>query len=148
MFISNGNGTLGILEGPASEINFDGSQKYRYWVRVDVQGEVAYAMSAAARFLDKPIYDSVAAHLLDFLFYVSNLRGGEKRDSTCSAFGLIGWAVTHPGVFYGDDNARCMSEAIVFIPVILTVPGFVLLTIRIGITGLLMLMRAGEPGRH
>lgn len=109
---SNGNGTLGILEGPASEINYDGSQRYRYWVRADDQGEAAYALAAAAHFLDKPTYDSVATNLLNFMFYNSGLRGGKKRDTTSSAFGLIGWAVTHPGVFYGDDNARCMLGAI------------------------------------
>lgn len=106
--LPNGDGSSGILEGPASKINYDGTQQYRYWVRADDQGEVAYALAAAASFLNKPKYDQVATNLADFIFYDSNLSGGEKSNKKSAAFGLIGWAVTHPGVFYGDDNARCM----------------------------------------
>jgi hypothetical protein len=106
--LANGNGSLGILEGPASRIDYDGTQQYRYWIRADVQGEVAYALSAAADLLDKPYYDTVAANLIDFVLYHSNLRAGKKKDKKSSVYGLVGWAVTHPGTFYGDDNARCM----------------------------------------
>jgi hypothetical protein len=106
--LPNGDGSLGILEGHVSSINYDGTQQYRYWVRADVQGEVAYALAAAGNLLHKDEYYKVAKNLADFIFYHSNLRDGNKNDKTNPAYGLIGWSVTHPGVFYGDDNARCI----------------------------------------
>ena len=42
----NGDGSLGVLEGHMSEIRYDGSQLYRYWMRADVQGEASYAFAA------------------------------------------------------------------------------------------------------
>jgi hypothetical protein len=108
----SGDGTLGILEGPTSRINYDGTQLYRYWVRADDQGEASYALAAGASVLDKPLYEKTARNLIDFLFFGSNLRGENKRKANSPVFGLIGWAVTHPGVFYGDDNARCMLGVI------------------------------------
>lgn len=102
----NGDGSLGILEGHASNIYYDGRQQYRYWMRADVQGEVAYSFAAAASFLHKKAYYKVAENLADFVFEHSNLRAGPKDDPKSAAYGLVGWAVTHPGVFYGDDNAR------------------------------------------
>lgn len=101
-----GNGTLGIIEGPTSKINFDGTQDYRYWVRADDQGEAAYALAAASTLSDKKRNQKVASNLIDYVFENSNLRGGDKSDTSSPVFGLIGWAVTHPNVFYGDDNAR------------------------------------------
>lgn len=106
--LPNGNGSLGILEGHASNIYYNGTQQYRYWVRADVQGEAAYAFAAAGSFLSKPDYYQVASHLGDFVLRDSNLKSGAKNDRNSSVYGLIGWAVTHPNVFYGDDNARCI----------------------------------------
>lgn len=106
--LPNGDGSLGILEGHASNIYYNGTQQYRYWVRADVQGESAYAFAAAGNFLNKKDYYSVATHLGDFIFHHSNLRSGNKNDKNSPVYGLIGWAVTHPRVFYGDDNARCI----------------------------------------
>jgi hypothetical protein len=103
-----GDGSLGIMEGHVSNINYDGTQQYRYWMRADVQGEVAYALAAAGNLLHKEDYNKVVRNLADFAFNRSNLRGGNKNDPNSPAYGLIGWSVTHPGVFYGDDNARCI----------------------------------------
>ncbi len=106
--LPNGDGSLGILEGHASNIYYDGTEQYRYWVRADVQGEVAYALAATNALLHKEEYAKMATKLTDFVFHGSNLRSDAKNDSTNPAYGLIGWSVTHPGVFYGDDNARCV----------------------------------------
>jgi hypothetical protein len=103
-----GDGSLGILEGHVSNINYDGTQQYRYWMRADVQGEVAYALAAAGNLLHKEEYNKIVRNLADFVFNRSNLRSGNKNDPKSPAYGLIGWSVTHPGVFYGDDNARCI----------------------------------------
>jgi hypothetical protein len=104
----NGNGSLGILEGQVSHIYYDGDQEYRYWVRADNQGQVAYALTAAGNYLHIKRYDMIAANLADFIFYHSDLRSGAKNDPNSPVFGLIGWAVTHPDIFYGDDNARLL----------------------------------------
>jgi hypothetical protein len=101
----NGDGSLGILEGHASRIYFDGAEQYRYWVRNDVQGEVAFGISSAGVLLKKPEYYKVAGNLIDFIFK-SNLRSGARANKDSAVFGLIGWALTHPFVFYSDDNAR------------------------------------------
>src|SRR5699024_7672132 len=104
--LPNGDGSLGLLEGRASQLTYDGTQDYRDWIRADVQGEAAYALSAAADFLEKDQYLKVASNLADFVFYNSNLRSGKKKDENSPVYGLVGWSYTHPGVFYGDDNAR------------------------------------------
>lgn len=104
--LPNGDGTLGLLEGHASKIYHDGSQQYRYWLRADVQGEAAYALAAAGSLLDKKSYYEKAQNLVDFIFEGSNLRAEARNDKRSPSYGLIGWSVTHPWVFYGDDNAR------------------------------------------
>jgi hypothetical protein len=106
--LPNGDGKLGILEGHASTIYYDGKQQYRYWMRADVQGEASMALAAAGDMLNNNDYKAKAKNLGDFVFKTSNMRAEHKNDSTSSAFGLIGWATTHPGVFYGDDNARAL----------------------------------------
>ena len=103
----NGDGTLGLLEGHSSNIYFDGSQQYRYWIRADVQGEAAYALAAAANLLEEQSYIAPAKNLIDYIFN-SNLRTGPRSHPDSAAYGLIGWSHTHPGVYYGDDNARAI----------------------------------------
>ncbi|HYH56946.1 MAG TPA: hypothetical protein VD772_10060, partial [Anseongella sp.] len=102
----NGDGTLGILEGHASTICFDGNQQYRYWMRADVQGEAGMALAAGGHLLNSEDYKQRSANLIDYVFATSNMRAGAKNDPSSPAYGLIGWATTHPGTFYGDDNAR------------------------------------------
>jgi hypothetical protein len=104
----NGDGTLGLLEGHSSNIYFDGSQQYRYWIRADVQGEAAYALAAADHLLGTDQYQEEATNLINFVFGQSNLRSGPRSEIDSAAFGLIGWSHTHPGVYYGDDNARAI----------------------------------------
>ena len=52
----DGDGTLGVLEGHMSGIYHDGKQRYRYWMRDDVQGESSYAFAAAGDLLAKDDY--------------------------------------------------------------------------------------------
>ncbi|CAL1517175.1 hypothetical protein [Chitinophaga sp. MM2321] len=105
---ANGNGLLGLLEGHASKIYYDGKQQYRYWLRADVQGEAAYALAAAGKYLNNADYQDRAKNLIDFVFSVSNLRAGERNNLKSPSYGLIGWSNTHPYVYYGDDNARAI----------------------------------------
>ncbi|MDF9797584.1 hypothetical protein OKW21_002847 [Catalinimonas alkaloidigena] len=104
--LPNGDGSLGLLEGHASKIYHDGSQQYRYWIRADVQGEGAYALAAAGKLLNHPTYHAYARELINYIFEGSNLRAEARDEKGSASYGLIGWSVTHPWVFYGDDNAR------------------------------------------
>ncbi|GAB3169427.1 hypothetical protein [Telluribacter humicola] len=106
--LPNGDGSMGLLEGHASNIYHDGSQQYRFWMRADVQGEGAFALAAAGHLLDKKEYYNKATNLVNYIFQNSNLRAGERNDKSSPSYGLIGWSVTHPHVYYGDDNARAI----------------------------------------
>jgi hypothetical protein len=104
----NGDGSLGIIQGQQSTIMRDGRQLYNYWLRADVQGEVSMTLAAAGDLFHNPVYKTTSTNLINHLFYHSNLRAGAKNDPNSPAFGLIGWSVTQPGTFYGDDNARAI----------------------------------------
>ncbi len=106
-----GDGSMGILEGHASEINRDGSQQYRYWIRTDVQGEAAYALAAAGTLLQDSLSMKTAEKLVDFLFTDSKSRS-LTSDRGKGSYGLLGWSYTHPYVIYADDNARAVLGAI------------------------------------
>jgi len=107
-----GDGSLGILEGHASRVDFNGDQQYRYWMRADCQAESALALSTRAK-LDEDLRSKTLAHnLMDFMYSTSNLRQGPRNDPNSPSYGLMGWATTHPYVYYGDDNARVFLGSI------------------------------------
>jgi hypothetical protein len=107
-----GDGTLGVLEGHASNIRYDGTQEYRYWMRADVQGETSFTLAAGALLSGNGKYRAVAENLMDYLFYTSRFRQGLRRDKNSPVYGYLGWADTQPASFYGDDNARALLGAI------------------------------------
>ena len=107
-----GNGSMGILEGHASTIYYDGTQQYRYWNRTDVQGEVSFALAAAGDLLQNEKYKEVSENLIDFIFYTSNAHSGARNCPDSAVYGLLGWSETHPYVFYNDDNARAILGVI------------------------------------
>lgn len=107
-----GDGQLGILEGHASKVYHNGKQQYRYWMRADVQGEAAFALAAAGNYLHTDIYNNKATNVIDYMFSTSNLRAEERNDKNSPSYGLIGWSVTHPYIYYGDDNARALLGVI------------------------------------
>lgn len=106
----DGDGSLGVLEGHMSTILHDGSQMYRYWMRADVQGESSYAFASSSHLLGKPSYADVASNLLKYAF--DEYRDGPRNDPESPSYGLLGWARTHKGTYYGDDNARFILGAL------------------------------------
>jgi hypothetical protein len=104
--IQDGDGSLGILEGHYSAIYSDGNQAYRYWMRGDVQGEASMTFAIAAKLLGNDDYSSVSRNLINYLF--KEFRKGERADPSSASFGLLSWAITHQGTYYGDDNARAI----------------------------------------
>jgi len=108
----HGDGSRGVMEGHGSTILADGSQLYRYFIRADVQGETSMLLAAAAETTGDGSYTQKAERLLDYLFYTSGFRGDTRNNPDSCSYGMIGWANTHPGTFFNDDNARCILGAI------------------------------------
>lgn len=106
-----GNGSLGVLEGHASNIYMDGRQQYRYWRRCDVQGEVSFLLSCAYALTDEKVYKEYAENLMDYIFYESVYRQGAHDDKESPVYGLLGWGDGQNWVFYSDDNARAVLGA-------------------------------------
>lgn len=102
----DGDGSMGVLEGHGSVIRYDGKQDYRYWLRNDVQGEVAFAMSVAGKYLNKPEYMKVAENITNMSFDL--FTRGSRRDKSNPNYGLMSWINLYPNIYYGDDNARAL----------------------------------------
>lgn len=104
--LKNGNGSMGVLEGHGSIIHSDGKQDYRYWLRNDVQGEVALAMHLAGTYLQDSAYYKIAGNIMAFAFnaYTQGIRGDIKNPN----YGLMSWTTMYPDIYYGDDNARAL----------------------------------------
>ncbi|HRN95397.1 MAG TPA: hypothetical protein PL084_11800, partial [Chitinophagales bacterium] len=84
---------------------YDGTQKYRYFIRSDVQGETSFLLASSAAVLGNKDYAKTAERLLDYLFYTSEFRKGARNNKDSSSYGLISWANSNLNAFFGDDNA-------------------------------------------
>ena len=106
-----GDGRFGILEGYASNIRRNGDQPQRCVIRADCQAESAMVLAIDWKRGGKGRNREVAANLLDFVYFESDLCKGGRGDVGHPAYGLIGWGSTTPAWMvanYGDDNARVM----------------------------------------
>jgi len=110
--LPSGDGSLGIMEGHYSYINHDGSQPYRYWLRADCVAEAAMTFAMANTVSEQRENIEVSNNLMDFLFTSNVFRTPDSKNPRKSSYGLIGWADTHPSVYYGDDNARVILASI------------------------------------
>ena len=108
----SGNGSDGVLEGHASTIYQNGSEQYRYWLRNDVQGEVAFLLASASDLLKDDKYAHTSEHIMDYMFYEADFLKGPRANKDSASYGLLGWSNTHPYVFYNDDNARAVLGVI------------------------------------
>jgi len=106
-----GDGSMGILEGPLSHIQYDGSQLQSVSIRGDCNGESAMAMALGGKVLGDKELPKIACNVLDFYLFTSDARKKERGDPSHGAYGLVAWGITTPAWYcanYGDDNARLM----------------------------------------
>lgn len=97
-----GDGSRGILEGPMSILEPDGSQRLSIARRSDCTTESAMGLAFGG-------HGDIAANLLDFVYFTSASRQGGRGDPVHPAYGHIAWGITTPAWYkanYGDDNAR------------------------------------------
>ena len=111
-----GDGSLGIMEGYASQIHPDGVQPRRLPIRLDCNAESAMVLALeSAISADLPRAKTVAANLLDYVHYHAPSRKGPRGDPAHPAYGLISWGEVAPAwtvANYGDDNARALLASI------------------------------------
>jgi hypothetical protein len=113
-----GNGSLGILEGFSSAIQWDGSQPRRLPLRADCNAESAMVLALTARLRGNPVLTpaATAQNLLDYVYFNSDICGGARANPKSAAYGLIGWGAIAPAWLvanYGDDNARTILATVV-----------------------------------
>lgn len=112
-----GDGSLGVLEGFASSIDYQGQQKARWMRRADCIAETAMAFAFAAVVNHDPQSQKIAENLLDYLCFHSPMCTGPRDDPKSPSFGMIGWldradfhndGVNGFDVYFGDENARTL----------------------------------------
>lgn len=108
----NGDGSLGILEGYASQIQQDGSQLQRLPLRADCNVESAMALAVHASLNGDRRSKEVASNLLNYVYFDSDMCRDVRGDPRHPAFGHIAWGAIAPAwrvANYGDDNARALQ---------------------------------------
>lgn len=113
--LPSGDGRLGVLEGHASQILLDGSQKMRWWIRADCVGQTAMVMALSQSISPQANHGRIASNLVSFLMH-SMIALGSRANPSSASYGLLGWNTTpnyYKGengydVYYVDDNARCL----------------------------------------
>ncbi|EEF60556.1 hypothetical protein [Pedosphaera parvula] len=106
-----GDGSLGILEGYASGIRYDGNQLQRLPLRADCNTDTAMVLALDYSLNGNKNSRNTASNLLDYVYFNSGMCGGVRADPKSGAFGLIGWGAIAPAWLvanYGDDNANAM----------------------------------------
>jgi len=107
-----GDGSFGILEGYSSTIRADGSQQMRYAMRNDNLCEVAMLMSLDAATCSQPQRRAIAVKLLDYLFLKSGLALGNRTNPASPEYGLVGWSLDLPHMYWSDDHGRALLSVL------------------------------------
>jgi hypothetical protein len=111
-----GDGSLGMMEGFASQIRPDGGQMRRTPLRADCHAEMAMVLALHASFAGDERSGAIAKNLLDYVYFKSGMHGGVRGDPNHPAYGLIAWGAVAPAwevANYGDDNARTLLGTMV-----------------------------------
>ncbi|MBE0535445.1 MAG: hypothetical protein IH624_07215 [Phycisphaerae bacterium] len=103
-----GDGSCGMLEGFSSRILCDGNQYVRWYKRADCNCESAMAFAFRSLMDGDESSRDIAANLLDYVYFASNLQQGPRANPESPSYGLVGWDNRPEGavIYYGDDNAR------------------------------------------
>lgn len=106
-----GDGSLGMLEGFASHVRFDGHQLRGTALRADCNAEAAMVLALHGAMSNDERTRTIAKNLLDYVYVKSGMQGGVRGNPNHPAYGLIAWGAISPAwevANYGDDNARTL----------------------------------------
>lgn len=104
-----GDGSLGILEGFASRIQWDGTQLVSWARRSDCNGETSLLFAMDWLLNQDEKSKAVASNLLDWLYFNSNFL---YNDPSKSEFGLLAWTPRHRSTFYPDNDIKAILGCI------------------------------------
>ncbi|HZY62228.1 MAG TPA: hypothetical protein VFE38_06835 [Edaphobacter sp.] len=107
-----GDGRCGLLEGASSSIDLLGDQPIRWTLRADCIGETSLAFAMSSTIEQDVLHATIAKNLVRFIFETDSLSGGPRSDNSSPSLGLLNWNTTSKGIYYGDDNARCLLGAL------------------------------------
>ncbi len=107
-----GDGTYGVLEGIVSQVNQDGSQPTRWWLRTDSNGESSLAFALRWAMDGDERSRQVAGNLLDWVYQRSGLFQNDPKKAN---YGLLFWAPGNAQALYQDNDIKtilgCMGTA-------------------------------------
>lgn len=104
-----GDGIYGVLEGIVSQINADGSQPTRWWLRSDSNGESSLAFALRWDMDGDARSKTIATNLLDYVYFNSGLF---QNNPTIANYGLLFWAPGNTQALYQDNDARSILGCI------------------------------------
>lgn len=105
---TSGDGEFGVLEGVSSQIQYNGEQPIRWWLRTDSNGESSLAFALRSKLDGDARSARIAGNLLDWLYFKSGLF---KDDPEKANFGLNHWAYDSTSL-YGDNDIRIILGCI------------------------------------
>lgn len=100
-----GDGEQGLLEGFTSRIRYDGAQDIRWWLRSDCNGESGLAFALRWRLDGDRRSRQIAENLVDWVYRKSEFF---HDNPARAAYGLLGWAPSHLGTYYGDNDVKAI----------------------------------------
>lgn len=101
-----GDGSFGVLEGIVSEIQLDGSQPTRWWLRSDCNGESSLAFALRWQMDGDNRSKLVAGNLLDWLYFKSELFQNNPDEDN---YGLLFWATGNEALYQDNDIKAILS---------------------------------------
>lgn len=104
-----GDGKYGILEGIVSQVNTDGSQPTRWWLRSDCNGESSLAFALRGAMDGDSLSKIIAANLLDWVYFNSGLF---QNDLAKANYGLLFWAPGNAQALYQDNDVKSILGCI------------------------------------